>query len=174
LLLVAISAAKASASPDLAVLKIALHKASEKIEENADSEKISEALYQQLRPRAKVTNMELSESEVDLKVREYIEQQYAPVLIDNYSQIYGELRKVNKDFTNCENPEPLDPRSDILKALCVEKDGESMRVRYLTNGYSQGWSETLVFLFDLEADKATLVQTVLQLGEGVEAYVPGM
>nr|BAJ06994.1 hypothetical protein [uncultured bacterium] len=170
----AISAGESSASADFAALKNALHKTSENIEKNADLEKIGNALYEQLRPRAKITNMELSPNEVDLKVREYVEQQYVPVFIDNYSRIYTELREAGKDFTNCKNPEPIDPESDVLKALCVEKDGEAAIVRYMTNGYSQGWSETLVFLLELEADKTTLIEILLQLREGVEAHVPGI
>jgi hypothetical protein len=173
-LLLLISAGEASASAAFATLKDTVHKASENIEENADRERISNALYEQLRPRANITNMELSRDEIDVKVREYVYQQYAPVLIDNYSRIYGELRGANKDFTDCNNPEPLNPGSDVLKALCIEKTGESAKVSYMTNGYSQGWSETLVFLFEIGADKATLVEVVLQLRDGVKAHVPGI
>ena len=173
-LLLVISAGESSASAAFVALKDAIHKASENIEENSDQVKISNALYEKLRSRVNITNMELSQSEIDVKVREYVEQQYAPVLIDNYSTIYGELREAGKDFTNCKNPEPLNPGRDVLKAMCIEQAGEAVYVKYMTNGYSRGWSDTLVFKFELEDYKATLVEVVLQLRQGVKAHVPGI
>jgi hypothetical protein len=171
-LLLVVVTSDASAAVDITALKDAIHQASNNIEENVDLGKINDALYEQLRPRANVTNMELSRSEVDAKVREYVEKHYAPVLIDNYSTIYGELRAANMDFTNCKKPEPFNPASDVLKALCIEKNGEAVDVRYITNGYSQGWSDTLDFRFEIEEGKATLTEVVLQLREDVKVHIP--
>ena len=171
-LLFVVVSSDSSAAVDFGSLKNAIHQASMNIEENADLIKINDALYEQLRPRANVTNMELSGSEVNAKVREYIEKNYAPVLIDNYSTIYGELRAANMDFTNCNKPKPFNPASDVLKALCIEKNNEAVDVRYITNGYSQGWSDALVFRFEIEEGKATLIKVLLQLREGVKVHVP--
>jgi hypothetical protein len=76
------------------------------------------------------------------------------------------------DFTNCKKPEPFNPASDVLKALCIEKNGEAVDVRYITNGYSQGWSDTLDFRFEIEEGKATLTEVVLQLREDVKVHIP--
>jgi hypothetical protein len=151
-----------------------LHAASQSIYKYSNLERITESLYAQIRPRAKVTNKQLSEKQVDEKVRKYVAEKYALALIGNYSIIYGELQSQKKSFSNCDDIEPIKEKEDILKALCLRKLEGAIKVQYMTNGYCKGWSETAGFIFSSIADKLQLVAIELYLKEGAKAYVEGI
>jgi hypothetical protein len=151
-----------------------LHEASQSIDEHSNRERITESLYNQIRPRANVTNKQLSEKQVDEKVREYVAEKYAPALVGNYSTIYGELQSQKKSFSSCEDIAPIKEKEDILKALCLRELEGSIKVQYMTNGYGKGWSETAGFVFTSIAGKLQLVAIELYLKEGATAYVEGI
>jgi len=99
-----------------------LHEASKNIDKHSNYEKITESLYSQIRPRANITNKQLSEKQIDERVRKYIAKKYAPALVGNYSVIYSELQKRNKSFSSCDNIAPIEEKEkNILKALCLRK-----------------------------------------------------
>lgn len=155
--------------------KAALHKVSKNIEQYSNHELISNSLYEQIRPRANITNKELSPDQIDKRVRKYVSEKYAPALINNYSKIYSEMRKANKDFTSCEKLVPIKPDEDVLKSLCLKEQNNILKVQYMTNGYSQGWSKSAVFVFRYVKGTAKLVSIELQpVDEGVKAYVEGI
>ena len=124
-----------------------LHMASKDIKQSANPDSIVDSIYKQLRPRANVTNTALSAAEIDIKVRSYISEKYAPVLINNYAQLYSQLIAAKKDFSTCEDLNPFSLTKDVLVALCVNTQAESVQVQYLTNGYGQGWRTTAIFYF---------------------------
>lgn len=149
-----------------------LHRVSADIQRHADIAKIVDALYQQLRPRARITDPALTAALVDERVRRYVAEKYAPALIQNYAQIYGEMVATKKNFSACEHPQPFDETADVLKALCVIEGADSLRVQYLVNGYTRGWRTTAEFVFS--ADGEWLQAIVIPLEEGAAVFVEGI
>ena len=160
-------------SNDSTILK-EIHKSSVDIENYSNNEAIQKDMFIQLRSKANITNKKLSSNEIDKKVREYISKSYAPILIKNYAQIYSEMIKENKDFSNCKNPVPIKPAKDILKALCLKEDNGNYKIQYMTNGYSQGWSVVASYLFSKAQESQKLIAIDLQLKKGIKAYVEGI
>ena len=155
-------------------LKLNLHSSSENIEDHVNWKEINYSLYKQIRPRANITNDSLTEEQVNEKVREYVKEKYAPVLVKNYSQIYSELKSANGDFSDCNEIVPIRQGDDVLKSLCVMNEGSSVIVQYMTNGYSRGWSKSLVFVFELEDESLQLRSIDLQMDDASKAYVKGI
>lgn len=155
-------------------LKGALHKVSENIAEFANHELIVDSLYSQMRPRANITNKSLSSDQVDKKVRTYVSEQYAPVLIKNYSQIYSELKKADKDFSSCEKLVAINPDKNFLSSLCLKEEGNLIEVQYMTKVPSKGWSKAIVFGFEYVKGVLQLVSIELQMVEGAKVHIEGI
>ena len=144
------------------------------VENSINHESIADSLYEQIRPRAKITNKELSSEEIDKRVKKYIAEKYAPALISNYSQLYSKLKTAKKDFSSCDNLEPIEPGKDVLASLCITQQNDSVLVQYMTNGFGRGWSKSVVFVFRRSRDSFVLSAIELQPKEGVKAYVEGI
>jgi hypothetical protein len=151
-----------------------LHKVSESINQHANNESIVESLYKQIRPRANITNTKLSEKQVDGIVRGYIAKKYAPALINNYSSIYSKLKDSKKDFSKCDNLNEFSMNENVLMALCIKQQSDSLRVHYMTNGYGKGWAISSIFVFAIKENLLTLSSIELQMKEGQKAYVEGL
>jgi hypothetical protein len=164
----------ASASEAQSELTRELHKASESINQHANNESIVDSLYKQIRPRANITNTKISEKEIDNIVRGYIEKKYAPALINNYSSIYSKLNNSKKDFSKCDNLNEFSLNENVLLALCIKQQSDSVRVHYMTNGYGKGWAISSIFIFAIKENFLTLSSIELQMKEGQKAYVEGL
>lgn len=151
-----------------------LHTASENIEIFTNHESVDKSIYKQIRPRANVTNTKLSASQIDEKVRQYISEKYEPALISNYSFLYSKLKLAKKDFSSCEDLNPFNLNENVLMALCLKQENNSLRVQYMTNGYGRGWSISAIFVFEIEESSLKLSSIELQLKEGVKVYVDGI
>ncbi|MDO6568169.1 hypothetical protein Q4561_13940 [Alteromonas sp. 1_MG-2023] len=151
-----------------------LYDSSENIDNTINRESVVESLYQQIRPRANITNKSLSQKQVDSKVRLYISDKYLPALVMNYQQIYFQLRASEGQFTSCDNATPINYDDDILKMLCLNENDSHMEVVYMTNGYSQGWKTSATYGFTIDNDEYELTFINLYLKEGVSAYVEGI
>tara|TARA_B100000749_G_scaffold280568_1_gene277298 strand:+ start:454 stop:999 length:546 start_codon:yes stop_codon:yes gene_type:complete len=162
------------ASDDQSELKLALHNISGNIDKFTNYELVNNSVYEHIRPRANITNKELSSKEIDDRTYKYVSEKYAPILVKNYSQIYSEMRQENKDFTQCESYTPIKPNEDILKSLCLEYLNGNVTVKYMTNGYSQGWSTAASFSFSYINGVTELTSIELQSAEGQKFYVEGI
>jgi len=151
-----------------------LHKASESIKSSANYKLITASLFGQIRPRANITKEELTTEEIDKKVHTYVSEKYAPVLIKNYSQIYLSMKQQGKDFTDCNSPIPIKESEDVLQALCYVAEGDGVKVRYMTNGYSQGWKIAAIFQFGETSGGYELIAIDIQLTDGQKVYVDGI
>ena len=151
-----------------------LHKASSNFDQSVDFDSVVNSLYAQIRTRAKITNKNLSSNDIDTRVKDYVKEKYAPALIGNYSQLYSKLISARKDFSNCDNLEPIEPGKDVLASLCVKQKDDSIHVLYMTNGFDQGWSKSVGFIFRKSSKGLLLSAIELQLKEGVEAHVDGI
>ncbi|MBV1911779.1 MAG: hypothetical protein KUG78_20975 [Kangiellaceae bacterium] len=155
-------------------ITIKLHETSSNLKQHLDHESIVDSIYEQIRPRAKVTNNELSTKIIDEKVRKYIVEKYSPALIGNYEHLYLKLKSAKKDFSNCDDLKPINPNDDVLMTLCVIVKVDDIHVIYMTNGYSRGWKKTLDFIFTQTEKNLSLSSIELQMGDGVQAYVEGI
>lgn len=162
------------ASSKNTVLISQLHKASQNIEKFSNYKLINESLYKQIRPRANITNHQLSKIQIDEKVRKYIALKYAPALVGNYSHLYALLHSSKKEFSNCNHITPINPNEDILKSLCFIKHKGSIKVQYMTNAYSKGWAKSAGFVFSTIEGKLQLIGIELHLKPGTKAYVEGI
>jgi len=151
-----------------------LHKASNNFGKSVDFGSVVNSLYEQIRPRAKITKENLSSNEIDTKVKKYVKEKYAPALIGNYSQLYSKLKSAKKDFSSCKTLEPIEPGKDVLASLCTKKIDKSIHVLYMTNGFGQGWSKSVEFIFRKSNKDLLLSAIELQLKEGVKAHVDGI
>ncbi len=151
-----------------------LHNASENIEQFVNHKSVFESIYIQIRPRANITNTKLRSSQIDEKVRKYVAEKYAPALISNYSFLCSKLKTAKAKLSSCENLSPFSLNKDVLVALCVKQEKNSLRVQYMTNGYGQGWRTSAVFVFEIEKSSPQLSAIELQLKGGVKAYVEGI
>jgi len=173
--IILILCASASLASDVqSHIKNKLHKASENIERFSNHELINDSLYEQIRTRANITNKKLSANQIDKKVRKYVSEKYAPALVKNYELVYSELRAAKKDFSTCKNVTPIKSGEDVLKALCLKEENKTIKVQYMTNGYSQGWSKAAVFVFSDIKGVFQLISIELQFKEGTKAYVEGI
>lgn len=170
----AICSASLFASNTQSKLRAEFHRAAENINQFSNLELINNSLYEQIRPRANVTNRELTSEQINQLVRKYISEKYAPALIKSYSHIYSKLKGAKKDFSSCEKLEPIKHDEEILSSLCLEEQNDTYKVQYLTNGYSQGWKKTAVYIFNYTGGAFELVSIELQLNEGTKAYVEGI
>ena len=164
----------AFASESQSELTRRLHKASERISKYANNESIVESLYNQMRPRANITIATLNEKQIDDIVRGYIAKKYAPVLINNYSQIYAKLLDSKKDFSKCDNLNQFSMNANVLMALCIKQQSDSLRVQYMTNGYEKGWSISSIFIFAINENSLILSSIELQMKDGQKVYVEGL
>lgn len=154
-------------------LKEKLHESSSLIEVYANYSSITEALFSQLRSKAVISQPDLSDAEIDQKVRDYISQKYTPALIKNYKLIYSAMITMKKDFADCDQPEPIKLNEEIHSSLCLElRDGEA-HVHYMTNPYSKGWETASVFIFILEESKYKLSAIDLNLSSSQRAVIQG-
>jgi hypothetical protein len=151
-----------------------LYSVSDNIEKATNYKSVVESLYQQIRPRANITNKSLSQKQVDIKVRQYITDKYAPALVMNYQHIYSQLRGNGGEFSDCGNVTPIKSGEDVLKALCLSGNNGHIKVSYMTNGYSQGWKTSAIFVFNAVNNAFQLSAIELQLKDGVKAYVEGI
>jgi hypothetical protein len=151
-----------------------LHKASESINQHVNSEAIVESLYKQIRPRVNITKTKPSEKEIDDIVRGYIAKKYAPALINNYSLIYSKQKESKKDFSKCDRLNGFSMSENVLMALCIKRQSDSLQVNYMTNGYGNGWATSLIFVFAIKENLLTLNSIDLQMKEGQKAYVEGL
>lgn len=156
-------------------LRKQLHRLSKNIEKHVSWAAVTDSLYEQIRSRANVNNEGLTEKQINEKVRKYITEKYAPVLVKNYFQIYSQLKSENKDFSDCNNIVPIRPGEDVLKALCVRQDNSSIVVQYMTKGYAKGWSKSLVFIFEsLNSKDLQLKSIKLQFNNDTKVYIEGI
>ena len=151
-----------------------LYISSDNIENSVNNESVVESLYQQIRPRSIITNLALSQQEVDIKVKEYVSIKYMPSLLMNYRHIYSQLRANNGELHSCENAKPIQIDSDILKKLCLKGDDSHVQVIYMNNAYLQGWKTSATYVFSMVKEKYELTSIDLHLKEGVNAYVEGI
>ena len=155
-------------------VSMVVYKASENISSNVDVESITDSLFQQFRPNVQINKMYLSESEIDDAVRKYTQENYTPILIKNYSQIFTKLKGSRANFQSCEILTPIDTNSDVLESLCLVEEGKEAIVNYMTNGYGQGWSLTSSFTFTLYKKNATLTSIDINMESGVKVSVEGI
>lgn len=162
------------ASDRLSGIIIMLHNASNNFEQSVNHESIVDSLYDQIRPRAKITNNKLSTEEIDERVRMYVTEKYAPALIGNYTHLYSKLKSEKKNFSSCDDIEPINADNDVLVSLCVKQHENIVRVQYMTNGFGRGWSKSVVFIFKPNKNTLLLSAIELQLKEGVKTHVEGI
>lgn len=151
-----------------------LHKTSESINQYVNNESIVESLYKQLRSRANITNTKLSEKQIDDIVRGYVSKKYAPALINNYSYLYSKLRDLKKDFSNCDNLDQFSMNENVLMALCIKQQSDSVQVYYMTNGHGKGWAISSIFIFAIKENLPILSSIELQIKDGQKIYVEGL
>ena len=87
-----------------------------------NQEAVIESLYRQIRPKVKISKINLSEQEVDKIVIKYIESTYYPVLVQNYIMIYRSMKKSKADILKCEKASYFESSQNILATLCVEEN----------------------------------------------------
>lgn len=151
-----------------------IHNASKDIKQSANHDSIAESIYKQIRPRVNITNTVLGAAETDRIVRSYVYEKCAPALINNYAQLYSQLKAAKKDLTTCEDLNPFNLTKDVLAALCVKTQAAFVRVQYLINSYGRGWSTSTIYVFSAEGSALRLSSIELQLKEGAKAYVEGL
>lgn len=151
-----------------------LHKASESIQSSSDYKLITASLFSQIRPRVNITKQALTAEEIDKKVRAYVSEKYTPVLIKNYSQIYLSMKQQDKDFTDCNSLSPINEDDDVLQALCYVAEGDGVKVKYMTNGYSKGWKTAAIFRFGKASGGYELIAIDIQLTDDQKVYVNGI
>jgi len=151
-----------------------LHSISNNISQHSNFELITQSLFEQMREYVDVKNSDLSSMEIDVLVKQYIAESYAPIFVRNYSQIYSELRKENKDFSDCEDLIPFKDNVDVLQSLCLKKEGILIQVQYWTNGYKQGWSKSITYNFKKSSGLLELVSMEIPLSKNQKVHIPNL
>jgi len=151
-----------------------VYKSSENLSANIDNNAITASLFAQFRPRVVINDLSLSEAEIDKAVKEYISKNYTPVLIENYSQIFTELKKYKKDFSNCKEIVPLDDKSETLKSLCIIKNENEATINYMTKGSSKGWQKNAAYTFLIKANVATLSSIDVNMHNDTKVNINGI
>jgi len=120
---------------------------SESIGKHTDIHALSDSLYRQLRPNVLVNNKNLSRSQIDRKVRTYIEKKYVPILVMNYSLQYSKMKKAGVHFDGCKSLHALPFNEHTDMALCTSKTQKNLAVRYMTRHDREDWNTTSVYEF---------------------------
>jgi DNA-binding protein Fis len=115
-----------------------------------DIESITDSIYDQLRPKVKITRLELSKSEIDNKTRAYIQSTYVPALVKNYIQLYESIKASGNTITTCNDKlfSPMSKGSNLHISLCVSKiELNKSYVKYFSKLTNQPEKETVEFVF---------------------------
>lgn len=164
----------AHASEKHSALATALMRASDSLESHVDHESVTQSLYEQLRPRAKVTRKDLTKRQIDQRVREYVARKYVPALVGNYAHLYAQMRNAGHSFSDCARPRPIDVGDEILKCLCVRGNPQAVQVKYMTRGHSKAWEDVVIFEFSKVTTEYHLTGIDLGMSKGQQAYVDGI
>lgn len=152
-----------------------LESASARIGSHIDRRAVTNSLYRQMRPHVLITNKKLKASEIDKQVRTYIDKKYTPVLLMNYSLLFGRMKKAHDHFSSCSDKlQPFDFTKNTQIALCTANTKGNIHVRYMMNEHRQGWEKTSEFVFRHTKHGMTLVAILLNLKKGQKLHVDGI
>ena len=151
-----------------------IYKASANISNYVDTDAITESLFKQFRPRVVIKDLTLNDTEIDNAVRKYVQENYTPVLIENYKQIFTELKNSDREMTNCENLTPIDKNSDVLQSLCIIQNENGATINYMTNGYSKGWEKSASYTFAIKNNVATLNSIDVNMHKDTKVSINGI
>jgi len=147
---------------------------SESIGKHTDIRALSDCLYRQLRPNVLIKNTSLSRSQIDSKVRTYIEKKYVPILVMNYSLQYSIMKKAGVHFDGCKSLHALPFNEHTDMALCTSKTQGNLAVHYMTRIDKQDWHTTSVYEFSNRQHDLILTAIQLNLKKGQKFRMYGI
>lgn len=174
LFLIIASSTTSQASDKLANIAADLQTTVESLESNVDYPLVIESLYKQIRPRAKVTRNDLTPTQINNRVYQYITDEYSPALVGNFAYLYADMKKHNKRFSDCHTPNPINKNDDILKTLCIDSHDGDVLIRYMTNAYAQGWKDVAIFKFTKASGHYRLTAIDMLMTDKQQTYIDGI
>jgi hypothetical protein len=144
------------------------------IRHHTDIKAVVDSLYTQMRPRVLIHDTSIDSATTDQKTRTYIQNRYAPALIANYTHLYDKLTRAHKEFTPCDNPQPINADAPVQQALCTLHLGDTLIVRYLTRMPPDAWKTSAEYRFLQQKNRLTLKAIRLSLPPEAKVRIKGL
>lgn len=168
-----------------------LHEVSNNIESSVDYKTLIEGYFPDFVKRVFINNKQLSQKEIDEKVKAYLKEQYLPRLVFNYGVLYGKLMSAGKDFTPLDKPEAILPgfkgdrdentphmSEELVSELSLSAgiDGQKVVVYYRAKAYNdEYWHDPYVeYGFEYREGKLILVDIKQKHNIHIKQFIDGV
>lgn len=168
-----------------------LHEASKNIESSVDYNTLIEGYFPDFVKRVFINNKQLSQKEIDEKVKTYLKEKYLPRLVFNYAVLYGKLMSAGKDFTPLDKPEAILPgfmedrdedipqmSEELVSELSLSAgiDGKKVVVYYRAKAYNdEYWHDPYVeYGFEYREGKLVLVDIKQKHNIHIKQFIEGV